>query len=248
MAAMAGVRSSVFETPLYMAVNLTGTMNLLEAARRNDVQQVVMASTSSVYGQTPNIPFEETDAADRPLASYPASKRAAEILAHTYYNLFELNITILRFFNVYGPAGRPDMMPLRLMNAALDGTIIKLFNDGDVKRDWTYIDDTVDGVIAALERPLGYEIINLGFGSPIGLNAFVGFIEELADHKINTVSTEMPASDPLITYCNNEKAQLLLDFHPKVDIEEGLRLTWEWFSEANAVDAKQDQFAVEELA
>jgi UDP-glucuronate 4-epimerase len=248
MAAMAGVRSSVFETPLYMAVNLTGTMNLLEAARRHDVQQVVMASTSSVYGQTPNIPFEETDAADRPLASYPASKRAAEILAHTYYNLFELNITILRFFNVYGPAGRPDMMPLRLMNAALDGAVIKLFNDGDVKRDWTYIDDTVDGVIAALERPLGYEIINLGFGSPIGLNAFVGIIEELADRKINTVSTEMPASDPLITYCNNEKAQRLLDFHPKVDIEEGLRLTWEWFSETNAVDAKQDQFAVEELA
>src|SRR5690606_7486964 len=140
------------------------TMNLLEVARDFQTKQFVMASTSSVYGATEILPFIETDTADRPLAAYPASKRAAEILAYTYHNLSQININILRFFNVYGPAGRPDMMPMRVMQASQDGSQIKLFNGGDIHRDWTYIDDTVDGVVAALDTPLGYEIINLGVG------------------------------------------------------------------------------------
>lgn len=229
LAAMAGVRLSVYETPLYMDVNTTGSMNLFEAARDNEIEQFVLASTSSVYGTTKVLPFIETDTADRPLAAYPASKRAAEILAYTYHNLNKANYTVLRFFNVYGPAGRPDMMPMRLMHASQDQTEIKLFNGGDISRDWTYIDDTVEGVVAALDRPLGYEIINLGVGNPISLTDFVEIVEELSGKEIRKVTVDTPLSDPPITYCDNTKARELLGFNPKVTVQEGLAKTWEWF-------------------
>ena len=229
LAAMAGVRASVDQVDLYMNVNLIGTMNLLEASKAQNIQQFVLASTSSVYGKTEKIPFIETDTADRPLAAYPASKRAAELLAYTYYNLMNMNVTILRFFNVYGPSGRPDMMPWRLMEATQNGEVIKLFNGGDIHRDWTYIADTVKGVIAALDTPLGYEVINLGCGSPISLNEFVEIIEEYSGKKINTIDVPTPLSDPPITYCNNTKARELLGFAPSIPVKEGLYQTWEWF-------------------
>lgn len=229
MAAMAGVRSSVSQVELYLDVNLIGTMRIFEAARAHHVQQFVMASTSSVYGETQVLPFIETDTADRPLAAYPASKRAAEMLAYTYHNLNKLNITILRFFNVYGPAGRPDMMPMRLMQASQNGTEVPIFNGGDISRDWTYIDDTVDGVIAALDKPLGYEIINLGVGNPISLKDFIEIIEELSGKSINKKIVPTPLSDPPITFCNNQKARDLLGFNPQTTVQEGLYKTWEWF-------------------
>lgn len=229
MAAMAGVRSSVVQTPLYMAVNVTGSMNLYEAAARVGSNQFVLASTSSVYGETKVLPFIETDTADRPLASYPASKRAAEILGHTYHHLHGMNVTAVRFFNVYGPAGRPDMMPMRLMEAAVDGFEMPIFNNGDIHRDWTYIDDIVSGVIAALDRPLGYEVINLGFGNPISLRDFIDIVEELSGRTIRQRPVPTPASDPPITFCNNQKARDLLGFDPQVPVQEGLRRTWEWF-------------------
>lgn len=231
MAAMAGVRMSVEQTPLYMAVNVTGTMNLLEAAYKQRVKQFVFASTSSVYGKTEVLPFIETDTADRPLASYPASKRSAELLAHTYFHLFKMNVTCLRFFNVYGPAGRPDMMPMRLMEATQSGEEMKIFNNGDIHRDWTYIDDTVKGVVAALDTPLGYEIINLGVGSPISLKDFIEVIEEFSGTEINKKAVPTPPSDPPITYCNNEKARKLLGFAPEVQVRDGLWKMWEWFRE-----------------
>ncbi len=230
MAAMAGVRASVQQPRLYFDVNLTGTLNLLEAAQRAKVQGFVLASTSSVYGNTQALPFVETDTADRPLAAYPASKRAAELLAYAYHNLAGMPITCLRFFNVYGPAGRPDMMPWRLLDAARTGAEIKLFNGGDIHRDWTYIDDTVAGVLAALDTPLGYEIINLGVGAPISLNDFIEVIEALTGKCINTVDAPRPPSDPPITYCDNGKARQLLGFAPAVPVREGLRRTWEWYA------------------
>ena len=230
MAAMAGVRASVQQPRLYFDVNLTGTLNLLEAAQRAKVQGFVLASTSSVYGNTEALPFVETDTADRPLAAYPASKRAAELLAYAYHNLAGMPITCLRFFNVYGPAGRPDMMPWRLLDAARTGAEIKLFNGGDIHRDWTYIDDTVAGVLAALDTPLGYEIINLGVGAPISLNDFIKVIEALTGKCINTVDAPRPPSDPPITYCDNGKARQLLGFAPAVPVREGLRRTWEWYA------------------
>ena len=234
MAAMAGVRASVQQPRLYMDVNLGGTLNLLEGAKIGGCNQFVLASTSSVYGRTRQLPFIETDSADRPLAAYPASKRAAEMLAHGYHNLAGMNVTALRFFNVYGPAGRPDMMPWRLMEATQTGERMRLFNGGDIQRDWTYIADTVAGVVAALDKPLGYEIINLGCGAPISLAEFVAIIEELAGKRINAVSAPTPSSDPPITYCDNGKARRLLGFAPSVDTREGLRRTWEWFAAYNS--------------
>ena len=230
MAAMANVRSSINQTPLYVQINVTGSVSVLEAARDAQVENVVMASTGSVYGSTAQIPFVETDSADRPLASYPATKRAAELLAHTYHNLNKMNVTILRFFNVYGPAGRPDMMPLRLMHSALDSSKIPVFNQGDMSRDWTYIEDTANGVVAALDKPLGYEILNLGFGRPVLLTDFIETIEELSGRTINKDYQPAPASEPNITFCNNEKARRLLGFDPKTSVQDGLANTWEWFA------------------
>jgi UDP-glucuronate 4-epimerase len=229
LAALAGVRASVNDVPTYMAVNVTGTMNLLEAAHYSAVDLFILASTSSVYGATQQLPFTESDPADRPLAAYPASKRSAEILAHSYHHLFGMNITVLRFFNVYGPAGRPDMMPMRLMQAISQGQPITVFNGGDIHRDWTFISDTVNGILAALERPLGYEVMNLGVGQPISMNDFISQIEVLAGKPALRIDQPTPLSDPPITYCNNQKARDLLDFNPQVSVQQGLERTWEWY-------------------
>ena len=141
-----------------------------------------------------------------------------------------MQVTVLRFFNVYGPAGRPDMMPWKLMDATQSGEQIKLFNGGDIHRDWTYIADTVRGVLAALDKPLGYEIINLGCGAPISLSDFVEIIEAYAGAAINKLAVPTPPSDPPITFCDNSKARDLLGFAPAVSIHDGLRRTWEWYA------------------
>lgn len=235
LAAMPGVRASVEQARLYLDVNLTGAMNLLEASKIHHVKQFVLASTSSVYGKTDVLPFIESDTADRPLAAYPASKRAAEMLAYSYHNLAQMNVTVLRFFNVYGPAGRPDMMPWKLMDATQSGQIIKLFNNGDIHRDWTYISDTARGVLAALDKPLGYEVINLGCGAPISLADFVEIIEEYAGQRINTQAVPTPPSDPPITYCDNSKARELLGFAPRVSVRDGLWRTWQWYRQFRGI-------------
>ena len=192
LAAMPGVRYSVGRAREYMSVNTTGAVNLMDLAVKHDVEVFVQASTSSVYGQAERVPFKEEDAATEPLAPYPASKRAAELFAHSFHNLHGLNVTMLRFFNVYGPQGRPDMMPLKALDMILDGTPIKLWNAGDIKRDWTYVDDTVQGVRAALARPLGYRLINLGFGSPLPFIDFINIYEELVGKEATLHFTVMP--------------------------------------------------------
>lgn len=236
LAAMAGVRLSVEQPLLYLDVNLTGTAQLLEAARESGAEQFVFASTSSVYGRTQVLPFREDDGADRPLSPYPASKRAAEVLAHTYTHLFGLPTTVLRFFNVYGPAGRPDMMPMRVMHAVVGGEALPIYNGGDIHRDWTYIDDTVSGVVAALDRPIGYEVINLGFGRPVSLNAFIECIEDLSGRSLGRIDKPTPATEPPITYCDNTKARELLGFAPATSIEDGLARTWSWFRDHFGID------------
>jgi UDP-glucuronate 4-epimerase len=235
LAAMAGVRNSVEEAALYFEVNVMGSLNLIEAARKHGVEQFVQASTSSVYGSTTRIPFVEDDAADRPLAPYPASKRAAELLGHSHHHLFGLNVTCLRFFNVYGPNGRPDMMPLKVMRALRENQPIKLFNGGNISRDWTYIDDIVRGIVAALDRPLGYEVINLGCGAPISMTEFVDVLEELSGKTAQRISVPTPPSDPPITYCDNSRARRLLDFVPSVSVQDGLARTWAWYSHQNVL-------------
>ena len=229
LAALSGVRYSVERGRLYADVNTAGTVTLMDAARKHDVSAFVIGSTSNVYGQTARVPFVEDDPAVMPLSPYPASKRAAELFAHSYHHIFDLNITVLRFFNVYGPHGRPDMMPLRAIRAILDGTPIDMYDGGLLERDWTYISDILDGIVAALNQPLGYEILNLGFGAPIMLKAFIRIYEQLIGRSAVTRDVPSPPTEPRITYCDNRKAAELLGFAPKVDIETGLAKTWEWY-------------------
>jgi UDP-glucuronate 4-epimerase len=229
LAAMAGMRFSADQARLYAEVNTTGSVVLMDAARKHNVEVFVQASTSSVYGQTLRIPFKEEDPADWPLAPYPASKRAAEIFAHSFHHLFGLNVTVLRFFNVYGPHGRPDMMPIKVIEAMVNDQPITVFDGGDLQRDWTYIDDTVDGIIAALNRPLGFRIINLGRGEPVSLTTFIQIYEELIGKSAIIQKVAAPLTEHRISYCDNTLAQELLGFAPKVHIADGLSNTWDWY-------------------
>lgn len=232
LAALAGVRASIEDPKLYLDVNLGGTLSLLEAANRHGQPLFVFASTSSVYGQTKVIPFVETDPADRPLAPYPASKRAAELLGHSYFHLFGQNFTALRFFTVYGRRGRPDMMAYKVLDNIFQGAEVPLYNNGQMYRDWTYVDDIVDGVIAAADRPLGYEIINLGRGQPTLLADFVGLIEEMAGKRSSLANRPMPAADIEYTYADIDRAKELLGYAPKVTVEQGVQGFWDWYREA----------------
>jgi UDP-glucuronate 4-epimerase len=229
LAAMAGVRNAVQFPDLYVEVDYNGTQHLMDAARANGVGNFVFASTSSVYGRTTRIPFVEDDPCDRPLQPYAAAKRAAEILAYTYHYLFGLNVTVLRFFTVYGPNGRPDMMAYLLADSITKGIQIPLYDDGNMWRDWTFVDDIANGVVAALDKPLGYEIINIGRGEPVLLKEFVAMMETLAGKKANLVSKPKLAADFSKNHADITKARKLLGYDPKVSLEEGVRRFWEWY-------------------
>lgn len=232
LAAMAGVRASIADPHLYFDVNLTGTLNLLESSRRNDLGNFVFASTSSVYGSTTMIPFAETDPCDRPVAPYAASKRAAELLGYTAHHLHGQNFTALRFFTVYGPRNRPDMMAYKVADNLIFGREVPLFNNGQMQRDWTFVDDIVTGVVAALDRPLGYEIINVGRGQPVLLNDFVTILERLSGRKANLNPAPMPDTDIPVTWADTSKAERLLDYHPQTSIELGVTSFWRWYEKA----------------
>lgn len=235
LGAYGGVRYSIGRADLYTQVNIVGTVNLLEAARIHGIENFVFASTSSIYGHTEQIPFIETDPCNSPLAPYPASKKACEVMGYTYYNLYKMNFTALRFFSVYGPKGRPDMMPFMVTDRIVKGETIKLFDAGQMKRDWTYVDDIVSGIIAALQRPLGYEIINLGRGEPVLMADFVEIIEDLAGKPAKLDTPPAPASEPKITCANIDKARRLLDYNPQTPVIEGLTKLWAWY-QASVMD------------
>lgn len=229
LAAMAGVRYSIEHASLYADVNVQGTINMLEAARRHGVENFVNASTSSVYGDTEQTPFTEDQPCDRPLAPYPATKRAAELLAYAFHNMFGLNVTSVRFFTVYGPRARPDMMAYMVMDAIVNDKEIVVYNDGELHRDWTFVDDIIQGVVAALDKPLGCEVINIGRGQPVRLGDFVDIIEELVGREARVKSLPAPASEPPITFASVEKARSLLNYQPHTSVPEGLKHTWDWY-------------------
>src|SRR5689334_19067974 len=232
LAGMAAVRYSIEHPLIYGEVNVQGSLNLLDAARLAGKPRCVLASTGSVYGSTTPVPFKEDAAADRPLAPYPASKRAMELLAHSHHHLFGLPVTIVRFFNVYGPHGRPDMMPWQWSRQILVGEPLTLYAAGKLKRDWTYIDDIVAGLVAALDKWLGYEIINLGCSNPVENLEFVKVLEEPLGKKAKMVDTPTPASEPLITYANVDKARKLLGYEPKTRVRQGLTRFIDWMRQA----------------
>jgi UDP-glucuronate 4-epimerase len=216
-----------------VAVDLNGTQHIMDAARAaGGVQNFVFASTSSVYGNTTQIPFVETDPCDRPLQPYAAAKRAAEILGFSYHHLYGLNFTAVRFFTVYGPYGRPDMMAYLLAESVAKGVQIPLYEGGNMYRDWTYVDDITDGLVAALERPLGYEIINLGRGEPTLLKDFVTMMETLGGRPANVVHKPKPAADFLRNHADISKARRLLDYQPQIGVAEGVNRFWEWYRTA----------------
>ena len=236
LAAMAGVRNAVTHPDLYVEVDLNGTQHLMDAARAaGGVANFIFASTSSVYGKTQQIPFLESDPCDRPLQPYAAAKRGAEILGYAYHHLFGMNFTILRFFTVYGPNGRPDMMAYLVAESVSKGIQIPLYEGGQMYRDWTFVEDITDGIVAALDRPLGYEIINLGRGEPTLLKHFVTLIEKLAGNKANVVHKPKLAADFVQNYADISKARRLLGYNPQVSVQEGVQRFWHWYQSQDAV-------------
>lgn len=229
LAAMAGVRKAIEDPELYVQVDYNGTQNLMDAARAFRINNFVFASTSSVYGDTKQIPFIETDPCDRPLQPYAAAKRAAEILGFSYYHLFKLNFTVIRFFTVYGPHGRPDMMAYLVADSITKGKPVPLYEGGQMWRDWTFVDDITDGVVAAVDQPLGYEVLNLGRGEPVLLKDFVEVLEDLAGKDANLVDTPKIAADVIRTYADISKARQLLGYNPQVSVAEGVRAFWDWY-------------------
>jgi UDP-glucuronate 4-epimerase len=229
MAARAGVRPSIQDPFIYIHSNVEGTTRLLELARQHDCQSFAFASSSSVYGGSDKALFTEADTVDFPVSPYAATKKACELLAHTYHHLYGMNIAGLRFFTVYGPRGRPDMAPFKFIDWVCKGEQIQQFGDGSTSRDYTYISDIVDGVIRSLDRPLGFQIYNLGRGEPTQLSRFINLIERYTGQTARIkVCPEQPGDVPR-TCADISKARKLLGYDPKVSFEEGISRTVEWY-------------------
>ncbi len=231
LAAQAGVRYSIENPFVYAQSNYIGTLNIFEFAKRYNVPHVVAASTSSVFGLNDEMPFTEDQRVDTPISIYSATKRGTELLAFTYNHLFKMNITMLRFFTVYGPWGRPDMALFLFTKAILEDTPIKVFNNGEMSRDFTYVDDIVSGVVAALERPNGYQIYNLGNGKPVALMDYVGAIEDVLGKKAVIDFQPMQMGDVAATWADISKAQRELGYAPKTSVHEGVRKFIAWYRE-----------------
>ena len=230
LAARAGVRASVENPWIYYQTNVDGTLNLLEMCRRFGVKKFLLASTSSLYGAHNPVPFREDADTNRPLSPYAASKKAAETLAFTYHYLYGLDVSIPRYFTVYGPAGRPDMSVFRFVRRIAEGEPIVLFGDGTQERDFTYVDDIARGTIAALQ-PCGYEIVNLGGDRPVRLSAIIDQIAALVGRRPRIERRPAHPADVPATWADIGKARQLLGWSPEVPVEEGLRRCVEWYRE-----------------
>ncbi len=230
LAARAGVRPSVLDPWTYVNTNVTGTLNLLDACVRHDIGKVVFASSSSVYGAEAPAPCPETAPADRPLSPYAATKVAGEALCRSYHALRHLDISMLRYFTVYGPAGRPDMAPFRFVQWICEGRPVTVYGDGKQTRDFTYVDDVARGTIAAL-RPVGCEAINLGSHGPVPLMDALHWIEEFAGRSANIVWEPPHPADVPATFASIEKAERVLGWRPTTEAHEGLRRLVEWYLE-----------------
>lgn len=227
-AARAGVRPSIQDPILYTEVNLNGTVRLLEAAARAKVRNFVFASSSSVYGISNRVPFSEDDPADFPISPYAATKRAGEHLCFTYHHLYDLPVTCLRFFTVFGPRQRPEMAIHKFTRLIDQGKAITLYGDGKSKRDYTYIDDAVDGVLRALDNPRPYEILNIGESRTTELSALVKIIEKHLGKKAEIQWMEDQPGDVPITYANIEKARKVLKYAPETSMDEGIKKFVDW--------------------
>jgi nucleoside-diphosphate-sugar epimerase len=236
LAARAGVRTSVENPWIYVDTNVTGTLNLLALCRERAVPKFVLASTSSVYGDSRAELFREDDESSRPLSPYAATKKAAEAMAYTWHALYGLDVSVLRYFTVYGPAGRPDMSVFRFVQKIREGRAITVFGDGSMSRDFTYVDDIARGTIAAL-RPLGYEIVNLGGDHPYAVSELVAAVEAALGRRAEVVHAPAHPADVPRTAASIEKARRLLGWAPRVSLREGVAQAVAWY-DANRSWAK----------
>ena len=230
LAARAGVRPSVENPRIYVEANVSGALNVLEMCRKFKVKKFVLASTSSLYGREHETPYREEMNTDHQLSPYAATKKAAEAMAYTYHFLHHLDVSVLRYFTVYGPAGRPDMTPLRFVQRIREGRPITIFGDGTQSRDFTYVDDIALGTISAL-RPVGYEAFNLGSDEPLALSAMIELIEELTQMKASIKYRPWHPADMAATWADITKARKQLEWAPQTGFRDGLQRLVTWYEE-----------------
>jgi nucleoside-diphosphate-sugar epimerase len=228
LAARAGVRASVIDPWAFVNTNTTGTLNLLEYCRLNDIPKFILASTSSIYGNDAPLPTPETANSDRPLQPYAASKKGAEAMCHAYHFLHGLDVTVFRYFTVYGPAGRPDMVMFRFTQWIKEGRPVYLNGDGSQTRGFTYVDDIARGTILGL-KPVGYEIINLGGHEVISINEMIAALETMIGEKANVIYNPPVKADMLANQADVTKARSLLGWAPQVDMQTGMRRLVDWY-------------------
>ncbi len=229
LAARAGVRPSLEEPELFQRVNVEGTVNLLEAARHQGVKKIVMASSSSVYGVNSKVPFAESDPVVSVISPYAASKVACEALGHVYHHLYGMDVAMLRFFTVYGPRQRPDLAIHKFAKLITSNKPIPVFGDGSTSRDYTFVSDIVDGVMACTQREFGYQIFNLGDSRTVTLSRLIELLEQSLGRKAIIERLPAQAGDVPLTYADIGKSHLHLGYSPKIKIEEGIPIFVEWF-------------------
>jgi len=231
LAARAGVRPSISNASLYEAVNVQGTINILECCRKYGIGKLIFASSSSVYGGNKKIPFSEDDIVDRPISPYAATKKAGELICYTYSHLFNISVYCYRFFTVYGPRQRPEMAIYKFTKLITEEKPIEIFGDGTSSRDYTYVEDIVDVIASNLENVKGYEIINLGNSNPVKVTELIKFIEKAANKKAQVEYGRVQAGDVPVTYADILKAKKMLKYNPKTRIEEGINKFTAWYTE-----------------
>jgi UDP-glucuronate 4-epimerase len=236
LAARAGVRYSMENPYVYMTTNGNGTLNLLEKCREHGVRKFLLASTSSLYaGQ--KMPFKENLPVNTPISPYAASKKAAEVMAYTYHYLYGIDVSVVRYFTVYGPAGRPDMSVFRFIKWIDEGTPLELFGDGSQSRDFTYVDDIAAGSVKAL-KDVGYKVINLGGNDPYDINHMIALIEKYLGKKATIDQKAFHKTDMKATWADISEAKKTLKWSPKISLEQGIRQTVEWYLENKALMGK----------
>jgi UDP-glucuronate 4-epimerase len=233
LAARAGVRPSLAEPALYQRVNVEGTVNVLEAARLNGVKKITIASSSSVYGVNAKVPFSESDPIFSAISPYAASKLAGEALGHVYHHIYGLDVAMLRFFTVYGPRQRPDLAIHKFAQLISAGKPIPVFGDGSTARDYTYITDTVEGVLACTQKEFGFEIFNLGESQTVTLSRLIELLEKSLGQKAVLDHQPPQPGDVPITFADISKARTTLGYHPRVKVAEGIPLFVDWFRKNN---------------
>jgi len=229
LAAMAGVRPSIEEPALYSDINVTGTIHLLELAKEYQTPCFIFGSSSSVYGGNTRVPFNEDDPVDRPVSPYAATKRAGELLCHTYSHNYSMHISCLRFFTVYGPRQRPEMAIHKFAQLMYEGKEVPIFGKGDSQRDYTYVEDIVDGILAAIKLNPQFEIVNLGESQTITLMEMVGELENALRTRAVLRFLPFQPGDMKITYADISRARQILGYDPQKPFKEGIRLFADWF-------------------